>query len=101
MLRMVVLSTLLVAGATMQLYAGDTVTLNMPGGASQSVFSGVIGGAITGYGGGVLPIGGGQVGVFTSVQQDPVTGITTFTTGGGQSFGVTSGFISSILGYYQ
>lgn len=101
MLRIVGLSTLVSAAAGIPVHAGDTVTLNMPGGASQSVFAGVIGGAISGSGNAILPIGGGQVGVFTSVQRDPVTGITTFTTAGGQSFGVSSAFITGLLGYYQ
>jgi hypothetical protein len=93
------LSTALVAGAA---YAGDTVTVNIPGGATQTVSSSTIGAAISAASSsGVVVGGGGDISSIASITQDPSTGVITATTVGGQTYVVSSAFIGSLLGYYR
>jgi hypothetical protein len=84
-------------------HAGDTVTINIPGGAAQTISAGAVSAALSsigGSGGTVVVAGGGADSVITSISQDPATGAISFTTTGGNSFTVSSAFIASILSYY-
>lgn len=89
-----------VAVATLA-YAGDTVTVTMPGGAVQTVFSSAIASGIGNSAGGMIAIsGGGTDSIISGVSQNSATGEITFTTVGGQSYTVSSAFIASIISYY-
>lgn len=97
-LAFVVLSPALVAG---QAYAGDTVTVNIPGGATQTVLSSTIAAEINTVGSaGVVVSGGGESSSIASITQD-VSGAITVTTTGGQTYTVSSAFVGSLLGYYK
>lgn len=83
--------------------AGDTVTINLPGGATQTISASAVSAALSsigGSGGSNIGAGGGTDSIITSVSQDPATGAISFTTSGGQSYTVSSAFIASILSYY-
>jgi YbbR domain-containing protein len=98
-LAFVALSSALVAG---QAHAGDTVTVNMPGGATQTVSSSTIAAAInTASSAGVVVSGGGESSSIASITQDVSTGAITVTTTGGQTYNVSSAFVGSLLGYYK
>lgn len=94
--RTILLSVALAVGLAGAAVAGDTVTINLPGGATQTVSAGVLAGAIGAVGG--IPSGGvtGDT-VIASVTQDASTGDITFTTVGGAVFTVSSAFIARLL----
>ncbi len=84
-------------------HAGDTVTINIPGGAAQTISAGAVSAALSsigGSGGSVMGTTGGTDSVITTITQDPATGNISFTTAGGSSYTVSSAFIASILSYY-
>lgn len=98
-LAFVALSYVMMSG---QSYAGDTVTVNIPGGATQTVSSSTIAAAInTASSAGSIVSGGGENSSIASVSQDVSTGVLTVTTTGGQVYTVSSAFIGSLLGYYK
>lgn len=85
-----------------QSYAGDTVTVNIPGGATQTVSSSSIAAAInTASSAGLPASGGGENSTVASISQDVATRVLTVTTTGGQVYTVSSAFIGSLLGYYK
>ena len=83
--------------------AGDTVTINLPGGATQTVSATATAGSIvssSGQLGGLIGGSGGTDSIISSVVQNPTTGALTFVSVGGRSFTVTSSFIGTVLNYY-
>jgi hypothetical protein len=80
--------------------AGDTVAVNLPGGATQTAAASSIVAAINDAGGAALGGGGGEDSIITSISQDTATGDITIVTTGGQSYTVSSAFIGSLLAYY-
>lgn len=88
--------------ASGQTFAGDTVTVNIPGGATQTVSSSTIAAAInTSNSTGTVVSGGGEGSSIASITQDTSTGAITVTTTGGQTYTITSAFIGSLIGYYK
>lgn len=82
-------------------FAGDTVTVNIAGGATQTVSSSTIAAAInTSTSTGTIASGGGESSI-ASITQDASTGAITVTTTSGQTYTVSSAFIGSLLGYYK
>lgn len=82
--------------------AGDTVTVNIPGGATVPASTSTIAAAITtSSSAGVLVGPGGTDSSIASITQDPATGTITATTSGGRTFTVSSAFIGSLLAYYK
>ena len=84
-------------------HAGDTVIINIPGGAAQTISAGAVSAALSGFGGiggSIIGATGGTDSIIASINQDPATGAISFTTIGGQSYTVSSAFIASILSYY-
>ena len=75
-------------------FAGDTVTVNMPGGATQTVSSSVLAAMLN-----KSPSATGDNAVV-GVSADAATGGFTITTAGGKTYNVTSQFISTLLTSY-
>ena len=78
--------------------AGDTVTLNMPGGATQTVSSTAV---AAGLGRQPSSIGVSADSPFASITQSPTTGEFTFTSAGGNVYTVSPGMIERLLAYYD
>jgi hypothetical protein len=81
-------------------HAGDTVTVTMPGGATQTVAASSVAAAMNDAGGASLVGGGGEDSVIANVSQNSTTSEITIVTSGGQSYTVSSAFIASFLVYY-
>ena len=96
--RQLFLSSLLSVAVTGAAIAGDTVTINMPGGATQTVSAGVVGTVFNELRG--LPVAGSGS-TISSITQDPVTGSVTFTTSDPTVvYTTSSGFIIQLLMTY-
>jgi hypothetical protein len=100
MLKTTLLSSALVLCVASVARSGDTVTVNMPGGATQTAAASSIVAAINDAGGAVPGGGGGEDSIIASISQDTATGDITIVTTGGQSYTVNSAFIGSMLAYY-
>lgn len=81
-------------------FAGDTVTVNIPGGATQTVSSSILAAMINDAPSAFGAAGATGEGSVVSVTQDAATGNITITTASGQTYAVTSSFIGSILAFY-
>ena len=100
MLRITLWSSALVLCIASVASAGDTVTVNLPGGATQTAAASSIVAAINDAGGASIGGGGGEDSIIASITQDSSTGDITIVTTGGQSYTVSSAFIGSLLAYY-
>ncbi len=90
MMRFVLVGALTLASANVA-SAGDTVIINMPDGPTQTVSTSVVAAAIHRAG----------TGAVTCVTQNATTGCFTVTTAGGQTYTVSSRFITTLLSYYK
>lgn len=84
MLRLMIGSAVLSVAMAGSAFAGDTVTVNIPGGATQTVMSGIIG------------IGLGS----TFTPGTGPSGVTVIPSPSGGSFTISSGFIGALLSGY-
>lgn len=81
--------------------AGDTVTINMPGGATQTVSASVLSAQIAAAPSDFNLSSDLSSDVITSISQDSSTGIITINTQSGQAYTLTSAFIGGILASYM
>lgn len=81
--------------------AGDTVTINFPGGATQTVAASAISSMINNPGSANIVAGVGRDSIIMSVSQNTATGVFTITTIGGQVYVVSSNFISKLILFYD
>lgn len=81
--------------------AGDTVIINLPGGATQTVATGTVATMINDAGARSIVTGNSGDSIIASVTPDPVSGGTTFISVGGATYTVSSSFITQLLLSYQ
>ena len=95
--RTILLAAIFAVELTGTAIAGDTVTVNLPGGATQTVSTGTIAGIINEVGG-TIPVGdNGGDSIIASVSLNPATGEVTITSVGGATYSMTSLFIARLL----
>lgn len=88
MLRSIIVSITFSAALAGGAMAGDTVTVNIPGGAGQAILSGVVGLGLNG-------------GVIVGIQPQASTGNYVITTETGAVYTVSSAFIANLIGSYS
>lgn len=100
MMKFVLVAVLTLASANVA-SAGDTIIINMPGGPTQTVSTSMVAAAIHRAGSTAGFLGKAGTGAATSVTQNAETGYFTVTTAGGQTYTVSSRFITTLLSYYK
>lgn len=85
-----------------QAYAGDTVTVNIPGGATQIVSASTIAASINSSSGAGIVISSGEISSsVSSISQDISAGLVTVISKGGRVYVVSSDFIGTVFDYYK
>jgi len=100
MMKFVLVAALTLASANVA-SAGDTIIINMPGGPTQTVSTSMVAAAIHRADSTAGLLGRTGTGAVTSVTQNAATGYFTVTTAGGQTYTVSSRFITTLLSYYK